>query len=304
MTIKEENNSRFALFFMKMIHNYKKRAKILGFYLALADFFNLLNGLFYLKKKLRMVVKDSSHGLDVLTIVDTREELFRAKRIFTKEPGTIEWIENNFRPGEMFYDIGANIGVFSLFSAKKINDLKVFAFEPLSLNYAKLNENIIANRLDKQVTAYNIALNDRDDVSNLYVSGFYGGASGSQCNSVLDSYGHEFRPQFVQGIIGFSLDSLIRFGNLPVPNHIKIDVDGNEYLIIRGAEETLGNPAVRTVLVELVTDIDDPDSSSYSDKLNEGRKVVEILKSKGFVLKRIDIVGQDLRSRNHLFIRG
>lgn len=70
--------------------------------MALADFLYLLNGIFYIKKKLRMVVKDASNGLEILTIVDTREELFRAKRIFSKEPGTIEWIDSNFKPGEVF----------------------------------------------------------------------------------------------------------------------------------------------------------------------------------------------------------
>lgn len=304
MSNKIEGKNNFVSFLGRVFRTYRKRTDILGFYLMLADLFGILNGLFYLKKKLRRIVTNSSNGLNISTIVDTREELFRAKRIFTKEPGTIEWIESNFKPGEVFFDVGANIGVFSLFSAKKISNLKIYAFEPFSLNYAKLNENIMLNHLDKQITAYNIALNNKNDISYLNVGGFYGGASGSQFNSNRDTFGHEFNPQFMQGIVGFSLDSLIKFGNLPIPNHIKIDVDGNEYLIIQGAELTLDNRTLRTLMVELATDIDGQDTSNYLERLNEGKQVIKILQSKGFVLKRIDIVGQDTRSRNHLFIRG
>lgn len=54
-----------------------------------------------------------------------------------------------------------------------------------------------------------------------------------------------------QGMMGVSLDDLTgRFG-LPFPNHIKIDVDGIEDLIVRGASKTLDGPALRTVLVEV-----------------------------------------------------
>jgi len=283
------------------IQNFQKRSKIIGVYLSLADFFNLLDEFFYFKSLLRLTVKDSLDGLEILSIVDNRDELFRAKRIFTKEPGTIDWITNYFKKDDVFFDIGANIGVFSLFSAKKIENLKVIAFEPLALNYSKLNENIIINKLDKQVIAYNISLNDKETISNLFVNNFSGGASGSQYNSNLDPYGKEFIPQFVQGSVGFSLDFFIQKGNLPMPNHIKIDVDGNELLIIEGAKKTLDSPDLRTILIELFTEDDDHDNSKCMEKISEGRQTVQLIESKGFLLKRMDKVGKNLN--NYLFTR-
>lgn len=47
------------------------------------------------------------------------------------------------------------------------------------------------------------------------------------------------------------MDELIADYSLPVPHHIKIDVDGNEDRIIRGAERTLARPELKSVLIEL-----------------------------------------------------
>ena len=64
----------------------------------------------------------------------------RAKTFLTKEPDTIEWIEK-FNEKDVFLDVGANIGIYSLYAAKKVS--KVWALEPESLNYAMLNLNIL-----------------------------------------------------------------------------------------------------------------------------------------------------------------
>ena len=63
----------------------------------------------------------------------------RAETFFTKEPDTIEWIES-FDKNDVFLDIGANIGIYSLYAAKNVS--KVWAIEPESLNFAMLNLNI------------------------------------------------------------------------------------------------------------------------------------------------------------------
>ena len=68
----------------------------------------------------------------------------RAVTLFTKEPETIAWIDDRVLPGDVFYDIGANIGVFSLYSAK-VKKATVIAFEPHAKNYGILNENIFLN---------------------------------------------------------------------------------------------------------------------------------------------------------------
>ena len=54
----------------------------------------------------------------------------------------------------------------------------------------------------------------------------------------------------MQGCSASALDDLVDSGAIPVPNHIKIDVDGFEPKVTAGARKTLANPAVRSVLIE------------------------------------------------------
>ena len=55
-----------------------------------------------------------------------------------------------------------------------------------------------------------------------------------------------------QSVLAFALDDLIRQFVLSPPTHIKLDVDGIELSILKGAEKTLASPALRTVLVEIL----------------------------------------------------
>ena len=62
------------------------------------------------------------------------------RTLFSKEPITLAWIDT-FKDGETLYDIGANVGMYTIYAAvmRKAN---VYAFEPEALNYAELNKNI------------------------------------------------------------------------------------------------------------------------------------------------------------------
>ncbi len=173
---------------------------------------------------------------------------YRAKSLLTKEPDTISWIEDYFNPDEIFYDIGANIGVFSLYAAKQ--GLKVYSFEPESQNYAILNKNIRLNNFKHEIVSLNIALNNIDTISYLALGSVDPG-------SALHSFDKkEDIARFTQSVLGYSLDGLIRHFSLDIPNHIKIDVDGNEYRIISGMKETLQNEELKSLCVEIDMNID------------------------------------------------
>ena len=81
---------------------------------------------------------------------------FRMSTIEDKEPETIDWIDS-FEEGACFYDIGANVGVFTLYAAKS-KKCQVFSFEPSVFNLESLVRNININYLDKQVTIIPIPL--------------------------------------------------------------------------------------------------------------------------------------------------
>ena len=179
-------------------------------------------------------------------------ELWRAETYTTKEPDTLAWIDAFFREGDAIYDVGANIGQYSLYAARKLRgNCTVLAFEPEALNYAKLNRNIVLNELTGVVTPYCLAVTERTELSTFYVQNFAPGAALHAWGRPVTQGERAFQAQNQQGMVGISLDDLTgRFG-LPFPNHIKIDVDGIEAEIVRGAGHTLADPRLKTALVEV-----------------------------------------------------
>lgn len=186
---------------------------------------------------------------------DTPYELDRFQTFYTKEPETISWIETLFRPKDVLYDIGANVGVFSLFTGifhKK--SVKIFAFEPCYHNFNTLCRNIIINGLSGTVNPFCSAISDRAGFDVLNVISNISGSSGHHVGVSADQMGRKFLPELEQGIACIALDELVKKFNLPLPNHIKIDTDGFEEKILKGGKSVLKNPRLKSILIE-VTDI-------------------------------------------------
>ena len=125
--------------------------------------------------KIDAAQKEVVNGTEMIFVANKELHLHRAKAFKTKEPETIEWI-NGFEEGGVFYDIGANVGVFSLYAALHRN-CDVYAFEPESKNYACLHKNLYLNNLAKRVKAFNIALHNAKCIDYLYLHGLESGAA-------------------------------------------------------------------------------------------------------------------------------
>lgn len=212
-----------------------------------------------------MAAIDSAFGrLDTVSIVREGQEVvfaavnnatgWRVDSAMTKEPGTVSWIEG-FAPGEVLVDVGANIGLYALCAAR-FRGVRAYAFEPESQNFALLNWNIFRNRLDQKVTAYCVALSDDSRFDLLYLSEFSAGGSCHSFGASVNPFGQPMSAAFRQGCFATSLDRLVAEGVVGVPDHIKIDVDGNEPQVIRGARRTLADARVKSVLVELNASVD------------------------------------------------
>lgn len=172
---------------------------------------------------------------------------WRIQTMYTKEPDTVAWIKA-MPAGEVFFDVGANIGLYTIIAAKQ--GLKVFGFEPESQNFAVLIRNLAMNKFTKeQVVAFPFCVSDAQVVDTLRLSSLQAGGS---CHSFAsdDNYKGETKQwAFEQGTVGFSLDSLVFEIGLPQPQHIKVDVDGFEDKVLLGAHRTLRN--VHSILVEM-----------------------------------------------------
>lgn len=217
-------------------------------------------------------------GRIVRYVATSRQSQKRIRSLLTKEPLTIPWIET-FKPDEVMVDIGANVGMYGIYAG--VVGCRVFAFEPEALNYAELNKNIFVNGLHGQVTAYCMAISDSADVSVLHLSGFsYAGSHHDFGENWWTSdrliggrtVERDKRPQ--QGCVSFSLDELVARQVLPPPNHIKIDVDGIEHKVVRGAAETLKRPDLKTILLEV------------DFKIPQSLELVDQLKSQGWKLSQ------------------
>jgi FkbM family methyltransferase len=174
--------------------------------------------------------------------------LWRARTLLTKEPETLEWIDR-FDDGDVYWDIGANVGVYALYAA--INRrIRVLAFEPSSANYFLLNRNIELNRLGEWMSGYCLAFSDRDGIDTLNMQTTELGGALSSFGSTVDESGREFIPKFRQGAVGYSVDSFVERFKPPFPNHIKIDVDGIEDRIVAGAQATLRDARLKSLSIE------------------------------------------------------
>ena len=194
---------------------------------------------------------------------------WRADTFFTKEPETIEWIDG-FKDNEVLFDIGANIGLYSIYAAKK--GINVLAFEPESQNYALLNKNVFLNHCADRVMCLNIALSDKDSLDYIYIPVFQPGGAINCLGGTKDWNQKDFRPDFKQGIVSYSLDSFIERYPAHFPSHIKIDVDGIEPKIIRGSTGILRDSRLNSILVEI------------NEVLKEHLEIVDTVRASGFSL--------------------
>jgi FkbM family methyltransferase len=194
-------------------------------------------------------------GVKMIFSTPSAYTLWRVRSIYEKEPWTLDWIAG-FEADEVLVDCGANVGMYTIWAAAT-RRARVYAFEPEAQNYATLNRNVRLNDLADRVTAYCIGLSDQSGLSTLYLSDVRIGASCHALGEPLDFQHQPLHTVFRQGSIAASLDDLVERGAIPVPQHIKIDVDGFEPKVIAGARRTLANTAVRSLLVETNQNLDD-----------------------------------------------
>lgn len=197
---------------------------------------------------LRQQRVETRHG--PLMFVTTHPQALQYPREFeSREPETLAWIDR-FETPCRFWDIGANIGVFSIYAGLRAG-IEVFAFEPAAASYAALCRNIEANRLNDQVRAFCVALADRTELGSLNLSATNAGSVFNAFESTSDCFGEEIAAVFRQGTLGFSIDGFRRLFGLRAPHHLKIDVDSIEERILEGGRQTLRDPELRSVLIEL-----------------------------------------------------
>jgi FkbM family methyltransferase len=143
------------------------------------------------------------------------------------------------RPGDLFTDLGANSGVYTVL-ASKVAGAHSVAVEPVPATHALLRRNIEANDIGDLVDARQCGVGSKSD--NLHFT-----ASLWSLGHVADAAGEDTVAVPVE-----PLDTILA-GR--VPALIKVDVEGFEGAVVEGANATLSDPACKAVILELAEDV-------------------------------------------------
>lgn len=255
---------------------FKFLAKIIFYILKILD--NIL--FFIFKRNFRYYLYDFLRDNYSTLNFNTKKAKFftpstiskwRINTFFKKEPETLEFIDNMKNNG-VFYDIGANIGIYSIYAAIQKSKLKVFAFEPSATNLAILSRNIFLNNLDKRISIIQLPLSNQKLQLNIMKEGFVD--EGGSMNSFGVGYGFngkKYNPVNKYRLLGTSIDFLIHQRIIQKPNYIKLDVDGIEHLILEGGLKCLKYKGLKTIIIEI--------NENFKKQFMSAKK---ILKKNGF----------------------
>jgi len=132
-------------------------------------------------------------------------------------------ISREVKPSGVFWDVGANVGFYSLLASKLVVSGKVFAFEPAPRNLLYLKKHLTLNRVTN-VEVLAVAVSDRNGFSSFEIeeTGFMGHLSGEGKITVPV----------------VTLDFLVEEGKVLPPDYVKMDIEGAELLALRGAART------------------------------------------------------------------
>jgi FkbM family methyltransferase len=177
-----------------------------------------------------------------------------AEKILEKdnEEELLEMFLGEISPGDTVFDIGANIGLYTLPAALKLRGTgSVYAFEPVPLWFQRLRENIQLNRLSSMsdVFTYNVGFSDKDEICDLVMKEVQGSGLGSITvnypNQIDKDKAIVIPVQLVRG------DDFLPEKGIPGPNIVKIDVEGAELAVLQGLEKSLQYSGCRFILCEV-----------------------------------------------------
>lgn len=138
------------------------------------------------------------------------------------------------QPADTVFDVGASVGLYCVATATVVQQGNVYAFEPDPETYAWLRKNVKLNRL-RNVHLLNWAVSNQTGEATLYTDGVEGYAPS------LVKQEQPNAPAGERRIKTDTLDRQIAQGSLPVPDVLKVDIEGAEQLCLLGSQRLLGN---------------------------------------------------------------
>ena len=175
---------------------------------------------------------------------------WRVSTFSLKEPETLRWIDS-IPEGAVLWDVGANVGLYSVYAAKKKN-CRVYSFEPSVFNLELLARNISLNGLTEQVCIIPLALSDNRGTSCMRMTTTEWGGALSTFGKDFGWDGKKIQQVFQFQTVGLSMDDAAHRLSIPRPDFVKMDVDGLEHFILKGGPGVLGE--IKGILIEVNDD--------------------------------------------------
>lgn len=194
---------------------------------------------------------------------------------------------DHLKENDLFVDVGANVGHFSLLAAG-ISKANVMAFEPIPQTFAKLNKNVILNNLTDKIQTLNMGIGQENSFLNFTTT-----------RDVMNSVALEHETNVIQVQVE-KLDDALKFKK---PVFLKIDVEGYEFFVLKGANDVLSSPSLKYIIIEF--------NFSVSKFGHTNQEILELLLSYDFApveydveLKQIrPIAGYNTHKFNTIFIK-
>lgn len=209
--------------------------------------------LYYKARPMLLSKVNVRDGLGHVFTIETSNghEVHRAQTFKEKEPETLDWIRRfgNFTNEPVFFDVGANIGIYSLYAASFYENIDIYSFEPDIQSCAALCRNVYMNNF--RVNVYPVAISEGSGLEILHTSIMKAGAGASALGHDYLFHKNKSINTFRHGVFYVGIDDVVAKYNLPVPNFIKIDVDGLEEIILKNGATVFAHNDCYSVLVEI-----------------------------------------------------
>lgn len=182
--------------------------------------------------------------------VESKRQLWQSLGQEYIEPEYLDFIDD-ISDGDILCDIGASTGIFSTYAALK--GVRVYNFEPESQNFSLLEKNTYLNfeNIKYPSKNFNIAISDKNELGCLYIEKFETAGHLKILDKPIKVFSESFLPEYVQTAIKYRLDDFIEKYSLSKPNYLKIDVDGSELAVIRGAPNVLKSKDLKKIFLEI-----------------------------------------------------
>jgi FkbM family methyltransferase len=200
--------------------------------------------------------------------VNNSHEFNRALTFNSKEEDTLAWLKNN--PGLDLVDIGANVGIYSLYFAKLSENSQIYSFEPDASSFTSLVKNISVNSTPN-IKAFCIALGSRKGFYEMNFHDFAAGAGAGAIDSEYMFTNARDKKKYTQQTFCETLDNCSEKLIMTENCLVKIDVDGPEYEIINSGKNFLSSNKVKSVMIEI-------NSKNEKDK----HKIFSLMQSYGY----------------------